>query len=88
MAAGGEEPPVSMTAFEARQRVRDDLAQVRSRLVAEFAFRLPADTVVRQVGHVRQELVGRGVRAGLPQAVEGVARQRLLLLQVGAASRS
>jgi hypothetical protein len=88
MAADGEEPPVATTAFEARQRVRDDLALVRSRLVAEFAFRLPADSVVRQVGQVRQELVGRGVRAGLPQAVEGMARQRLLLLQAGAASRS
>lgn len=79
---------MSMTAFEARQRVREDLAHVRSRLVAEFAFRLPADTVVRHVGHVRQELIASGVEAGLPQAVEGVARQRLLLLQAGAASRS
>ena len=79
---------MSTTAFEARQRVREDLAQVRSRLVAEFAFRLPSDTVVRHVGHVRQELVDRGVRVGLPQAVEGVARQRLLVLHGGPATRS
>ena len=78
---------MSTSTFEARQRIRDDLAHVRSRLVAEFAFRLPADTVVRHVGHVRQELVDRGVRVGLPQAVEGVARQRLLVLQGGPARR-
>ena len=69
------------TTFETRQHARDELAGIRTRLVAEFAFQLPAGTVVRHVGHAHRELADMGVRAGLPHAVEAMARKRLTLLR-------
>ena len=78
---------MSTTTIEARRELRDDLVLVRSRLVAEFAFRLPADTVVRHVLLAREELAARQVRHGLPQAVEALARERLLLHAHPAARR-
>ena len=78
---------MSTTAIEARRLLRDDLVRVRSRLVAEFAFRLPADTVVRHVALAQQELAAGPDRYGLPQAVEALARERLLQLHGHPAGR-
>jgi hypothetical protein len=72
---------VSTTAIEARRELRGDLVGVRSRLVAEFSFELPVDTVVRHVALAREELAARQVRDGLPKAVEALARERLLVLR-------
>jgi hypothetical protein len=78
---------VSTTAIEARRELRDDLVGVRSRLVAEFSFELPVDTVVRHVALARQELAARQLGHGLPQAVEILARERLLHLHGHPAGR-
>jgi hypothetical protein len=67
--------------FEARQHLRGEVERVRDRLIAEFAYVVPAGTVARHVRQAREELSGMGVRAGLPVALEAMVRKRLGELQ-------
>lgn len=64
----------------ARRSARDELIAVTDALIAEFAGRLPAGTVIRQVGQAREQLLASGVRAGLAVAAEAMARTRLSTL--------
>jgi len=50
---------------------------VTASLIAEFAGRLPAGTVIRCVARAREQLLGSGVRSGLTLAAESMARLRL-----------
>jgi hypothetical protein len=63
--------------FEARQHLRAEVERVRTKLVAEYAYVVPAGTVARHVQQAREELVGMGVRAGLAVALEAMVRKRL-----------
>lgn len=56
---------------------RADVVDVSDRLVREFAPALPAGSVMRCVASCSRLLRASGVRAGLPDAVEAMARQRL-----------
>lgn len=58
------------------QAVRKDLLDLTERLVAEHSS-LPAGSVIRCVARCKEELVGAGVRSGLVDAVDAMARQRL-----------
>ena len=61
-----------------RNRHMDDLIRdVTGRLVAEYRGSLPPGTVLRCVARCRYHLLQAGIRAGLDQAVEAMARHRL-----------
>jgi hypothetical protein len=66
-----------MNAVEARWAAQQDLLEVTSSLIAEFAGRLPAGTVIRCIARARQQLLGAGVRSGLTAAALSMARLRL-----------
>ena len=66
-----------MSAVEARWAAREDVQEVTSSLIAEFAGRLPAGTVIRCVARAREQLLGSGMRSGLAVAAESMARMRL-----------
>ena len=77
---GGSEP---MNAVEARWATRQDLREVTTILIAEFAGRLPAGTVIRCVARAREQFVGfrgagwvgsRGRVDGAPAIVRAAAR--------------
>lgn len=63
--------------FEARQRLRAEVERVRDRLIAEYAYVVPAGTVSRHVWLAREELGAMGVRAGLAVALEAMVRKRI-----------
>ena len=67
----------ALNAVEARWATREDLQEVTSSLIAEFAGRLPAGTVIRCVARAREQLLGTGIRSGLAVAAESMARLRL-----------
>lgn len=67
----------ALNAVEARRATREDLQEVTNSLIAEFADRLPAGTVIRCVARAREQLLGSGVRLGLAVAAESMARLRL-----------
>lgn len=67
----------AVNAVEARSATRQDLQEVTSSLIAEFAGRLPAGTVIRCVARAREQLLGSGMRSGLAVAAESMARLRL-----------
>lgn len=58
-------------------RLRGSLRPVLRRLLIEQAGALSAGTVIRCVARCHYELHRAGVRAGLPQATEVMARTRL-----------
>jgi hypothetical protein len=60
--------------------VREELRLITSRLIKEFAGRLPAGTVIRCVANAREQLFRSGVRDGLATATEAAARRRLSAL--------
>jgi len=66
-----------LSAVEARWAAREDVQEVTSSLIAEFAGRLPAGTVIRCVARAREQLLGSGMRSGLAVAAESMARMRL-----------
>ncbi len=72
-----DDPPVDVSGYEARRSAAHELAAVTDMLIAEFAWALPAGTVVRRVARAREQLLDAGVRAGLAVAVETMARARL-----------
>lgn len=65
-----------MYSFEARLAAREALYVVTLDLVAEFAH-LPAGTVIGLVGRAREDLLRAGVRDGLVDATESLARSWL-----------
>lgn len=67
----------ALSAVEARWATREDLLEVTTALIAEFAGRLPAGTVIRRVARAREQLLSSGVRSGLTVATESMARLRL-----------
>ena len=67
----------ALSALEARWATREDLLKVTSSLIAEFADRLPAGTVIHCVARAREQLLGAGVRSGLTVAAETLTRLRL-----------
>ena len=69
--------PDASNAVEARWATREDLRDITSSLIAEFAGRLPAGTVIRCVARAREQLLSSGMRSGLAVAVESMARVRL-----------
>ena len=64
-------------ALEVRRATRDELDEVTSSLIAEFAGQVPAGTVIRCLARSREHLLRTGVRAGLAAAAEASARLRL-----------
>ncbi len=56
--------------------VRQELLEVTERLVREHD-EVPAGSVIRCVARCRDELLALGLRAGLVEAVEAMARRRL-----------
>jgi hypothetical protein len=70
----------AVNAVEARWATREDLQKVTSSLIAEFAGRLPAGTVIRCVARAREQLLVSGMRSGLAVAAESMARLRLSAL--------
>lgn len=58
-------------------RLPDGLRPVLRRLLAEHAGALPAGTVIHCLTRCHYELHRAGVRAGLPDAAEAMARRRL-----------
>jgi len=69
-------PEASSTA-ETRRATRQDLSEVTNSLIAEFAGRLPAGTIIRCVAQAREQLLRSGLRTGLAVAAESMARIRL-----------
>ena len=67
----------AVNALEARWATREDLEEVTTSLIAEFAGRLPAGTVIRCVSRAREQLLSSGVRSGLAVAAESMVRLRL-----------
>ena len=67
----------AVDAVEARWAAREDLREVTSSLIVEFAGRLPAGTVMRCVARAREQVLGSWVRSGVTVAVESMARLRL-----------
>ena len=63
-----------------RIAARDELHEVTTSLIAEFAGRVPAGTVIRCVAKAREQLLRAGVRAGLATATESSARNSLTTL--------
>jgi hypothetical protein len=66
-----------ISGYEARRESRAELTAVTHRLIADFAGRLPAGTVIRHVAQARESLLAAGVRSGLAAAAEAMARNRL-----------
>ncbi len=62
------------TSPDTRRSVHDELAVVRAVLIAEFAGRVTAGTVTRQLALARERLLADGVRAGLAPAAEAMTR--------------
>ncbi|HWL35550.1 MAG TPA: hypothetical protein VNQ77_05100 [Frankiaceae bacterium] len=62
-----------MYSFEARLAAREALYVMTLDLVAEFAH-LPAGAVIGLVGRAREDLLRAGVRDGLVDATEAMAR--------------
>lgn len=58
-------------------RTREQLLAVGERLVQEHADSVAPGAVLRCVARCRDELLLVGVRDGLPEAVEAMARRRL-----------
>ncbi len=73
--------------LEARRAARAALSTVVDRLINEFDGVLPAGAVIGQVARSREHLLGLGVRAGLAEATEAMARVRLLELLPGQVHR-
>lgn len=65
---------------DARQATHRELDEVSAGLIAEFADRVLAGTVLRCVAQAREELARAGVSAGLAVAAEAMARIRLAAL--------
>jgi hypothetical protein len=66
--------------WAARRHARDGLYQVTYNLIDEFDGLLPPGTVISQVLHAREHMIGLGVRSGLVPAAEAMARTRLYSL--------
>lgn len=85
--AGADRPPAQdpagepvlaqLLALAPARRIRLELMVVADRLVAEFAGHRTAGGVLRCVAGCRADLRGSGLTAGLPEAVDRLARQRL-----------
>lgn len=67
----------AVNAVEARWATRADFQDVTDSLIAEYAGRLPAGTVIRAVARAREQMLSAGVRSGLAIAAEAMARLRL-----------
>jgi hypothetical protein len=62
---------------ETRQLVHAEMLAMIEGLVAEYAGRVPASTVMRCVARSREHLLQTGVRDGLVAATEAAVRVRL-----------
>jgi hypothetical protein len=71
---------IDLTSYEVRRSARDELIAVTEELIAEFAGRVPAGTVIRHLALAREQLLADGVRAGVAVAAEAMARMRLVAL--------
>lgn len=60
-----------------RHAVHADMLAMTERLVAEYAGRLPAGTVIACVARSREQLLRSGVRNGLVPATEAATHIRL-----------
>jgi hypothetical protein len=65
------------SSVEFRSATRQELIDVTSSLIAEFAGLVPPGSVIRCVARAREQLLRSGVRAGLAVATESMARLRL-----------
>jgi hypothetical protein len=65
------------SSYATRCTIRQDVLDMTTSLVAEFAGQLPAGTVIAYVARAREQLARSGLRAELTLATEAVARQRL-----------
>lgn len=76
-AGSGSRPVQSKTGSESLPCSRQALVEVTQRLVKEFGTDQSAGSVIRCVARCRDELLRLGLRAGLLDAVEAMARRRL-----------
>lgn len=66
-----------LATFERRQEHRAAMMSMTERLVAEFSGQVPAGSVIRTVARCQARLYDTGVRQGLVDATEAMARQQL-----------
>lgn len=72
--------PKAMDAVDVRWATRQDFLEITISLLAEFAGRLLAWTVIQCVAGAREQQLGSGLRSGLPVAAESMARLQLCAL--------